>query len=228
MNCTQNFATNSEFRVYRNDVSNASWDIYLYTREYSGTGRLEITSPKNSIDQNVFTFNRFPVATDLLPTTPYIIPVITFIYDAGLLKTDNVLCSNLKLGAPTEMTYTTMTASGSTQVGYIISARSTATTAITTSLSNYLCTFQLSIGVYQFNCNIELPPSCSGVGVNVGIYIDNIENFSVYTITGIFYSSTFSFAFTNNSNNNNFGIKCKCLTGSANIPSAFIQAIRIS
>ena len=59
MNCTQNFATNSEFRVYRNNADNTSWDIYLYTREYSGTGRLEITSPKSNTNENVFTFKSY-------------------------------------------------------------------------------------------------------------------------------------------------------------------------
>ena len=121
-----------------------------------------------------------------------------------------------------------MAASTSTQVGYIISAKSTLTTALSSSLSSYICYCQLPIGVYQFNCNISIPASVSVATIYASIYKDDIEIYGVNTpTTTLFNSLTFSFAYSNFSNNN-FGIKCSCAPGNTNIAGAFIQAIRIA
>ena len=63
------------------------------------------------------------------------------VFDCATIASGDISTSTLKLGAPTEMTYTTMTASTSTQVGYIISAKSTLTTVLSSSLSAYICYF---------------------------------------------------------------------------------------
>ena len=172
---------------------------------WSGYGSLEITAPRNSISENVFTFSHTLIgAENLLPTNPYMNPIINFIYGAEELKTTNlVITDKLSLSVPPTMTYTTMTASTSTQVGYIISATSTATTALTTFfLSSYICSFQSPIGIYQFNCYIAIPSKTTEVSINAGIYIDALELHSVNSTTTLFHSLTFSFSYRNFTNNN--------------------------
>jgi hypothetical protein len=175
----------------------------------------------------------------------YITPTWLYAWDINALVTDNLQASGtilnltggsggvsidgkLSLSVPPTMTYTTMIESTSTQVGYIITAKSTLTTVLTTSLSGYICYFQLPIGVYQFNCNISIPSSVSDATIYASLYKDNIEIHGVNTpTTKLFNSLTFSFAYSNFSNTT-FGIKCSCAPGNTNIAGAFIQAIRIA
>ena len=54
------------------------------------------------------------------------------------VNTSMNVTGTLKLATQTEMTYTTMIASTSSQIGYIISSKSFVTTSLTTVLSGYI------------------------------------------------------------------------------------------
>ena len=112
-----------------------------------------------------------------------------------------------KLALQPEMTYTTesMLPSSSSQVGYIAVSKSFVTTPLTTTLSSYICSFQLVPGIYQFNCSVTIQANAAVISVNAGLYIDNIEIYSPTGVTrSLLNSLNFSFAYTN-FNTNNFG-----------------------
>ena len=78
------------------------------------------------------------------------------------------------------MTYTTMTASSSSQVGYILSSKSTASIPLTINLSSFIISIPLPIGIYQFNCYISIPIDSTAKIISVSIYIGTTELHSKY------------------------------------------------
>ena len=122
-----------------------------------------------------------------------------------------------------------MTASSSSQVGYILSSKSTASIPLTINLSSFIISIPLPIGIYQFNCYISIPVDISPKIIAVSIYIGTTELHTVNTTTGQFINYNFTYAYTNTANNlPSVGLKCMTSSGNFNLSGAFFQAIRIA
>jgi hypothetical protein len=135
----------------------------------------------------------------------------------------------LTLGVPPALNYTTVPTLGSTQQGCLTIGGAGSVTGVGTA-STTLASITLNVGVYMFMCQTNpTVASVSGANLLLNLYIGLTYTSGTYVLTSTAVASTAVIVCggTVTANGTVCSIKCQLSSGTVNILTSSIQAIRI-
>jgi hypothetical protein len=175
---------------------------------------------------NGLPINMFPNNVQMLSiTTTGIVGSGTLTNTAG-----NTTLGALTIAAPPALSYTTVPTINSNQIGYISSNAGGSGTTATTSLSAALASITLNVGVYIFNCSVNVSLGTGSNALTASLYAGSTYVFGTYCLgsTTSSNSLSFTYCYANNTNGTVFSVKALTSTGTMPITASLIQAVRIA
>jgi hypothetical protein len=136
----------------------------------------------------------------------------------------------LTIGVPAALSYTSVPTIGSSQIGYVSTNTGGSGTTATTSLSAALASITLNVGVYIFNCSVNVSLGTGSNALTASLYAGSTYVFGTYCLgsTTSSNSLSFTYCYANNTNGTVFSVKALTSTGTMPITASLIQAVRIA